>query len=103
MNEESVKQALYHGIRSEVLAIEKYQFIMNYKLNRPVKIREAGIVNHLFWLGDSLDGVIFNKRKFKKLTYVRSNALTIKEIYPLQVLLLAKHFILPLLKIKKHI
>ena len=35
---ESVKQALDHGIRNEALAIEKYQFIMNYKLNRPVKI-----------------------------------------------------------------
>ena len=41
---ESVKQALDHGIRNEALAIEKYQFIMNYKINRPVKIREAGII-----------------------------------------------------------
>ena len=40
---ESLKQDLYHGIKNEALAIEKYQFIMSYKLNRPVKIREAGI------------------------------------------------------------
>ena len=32
------------GIRNEALSIEKYQLIMNYKLNRPVKIREAGII-----------------------------------------------------------
>ena len=37
---------------------------MNYKLNRPVKIREAGIItqSQLFWLGAS-DGVIFDKKK----------------------------------------
>ena len=35
----SVKQALDHGIWNEALAIEKYRFIMNYKLNRSVKIR----------------------------------------------------------------
>ena len=58
---ESVKPALDHGIRNEALAIEKYQFIINYKLNRPVKIREAAIIiqNQLFWLGASSDGVIF--------------------------------------------
>ena len=40
---------------------------MSYKLNRPVKIRETGIIiqNQLFWLGASSDGVIFDK-KFKK-------------------------------------
>ena len=61
---ESVKQALDHGIRNEALAIEKYQFIMSYKLNRPVKIREAGIIiqSQLFWLGASPDGVIFDKK-----------------------------------------
>ena len=61
---ESVKQALDHGIRNEALAIEKYQFIMSCKLNRPVKIREAGIIiqSQLFWLGTSPDGVIFNKK-----------------------------------------
>ena len=40
---ESLKQDLYHGIKNEALPIEKYQFIMSYKLNRSVKIREAGI------------------------------------------------------------
>ena len=37
---------------------------MNYKINRPVKIREAGITIHsrLFWLGASPDGVIFDKK-----------------------------------------
>ena len=61
---ESVKQALDHGIRNEALAIEKYQFIMNYKINRPVKIRETGIIiqSQLFWLGSSPDGVIFDKK-----------------------------------------
>ena len=67
---ESVKQALDHGIRNEALAIEKYQFIMSYKLNRPVEIRGAGIIiqSRLFWLGASPDGVIFDK-KFNKLAY----------------------------------
>ena len=61
---ESVKPALDHGIRNEALAIEKYQFIMNHKLSRPVKIREAGIIiqSQLFWLGTSPDGVIFDKK-----------------------------------------
>ena len=61
---ESVKQASDHGIRNEALAIEKHQFIMSYKLKRPVKIREAKIINQsqLFWLGASLDGVIFDKK-----------------------------------------
>ena len=36
---------------------------MNYKINRRVKIREVGIIiqSQLFWLGASLDGVIFDK------------------------------------------
>ena len=57
---EIVEQALDHGIRKETLAIEKYQFILNYRLNRLVKITEAGIIiqSQLFWLGDSSDGVI---------------------------------------------
>ena len=61
---ESVKQDLYHGIKNEELVIEKYQFIMSHKLNRPVKIREAEITiqSQLFWLGASPDGVIFNKK-----------------------------------------
>ena len=61
---ESAKQALDHGIRNEALAIEKYQFIMSYTLNRPVKIREAGTIiqSQLFWLGASPDGVIFDKK-----------------------------------------
>ena len=61
---ETVKQALDHVIRNETLAIEKYQFIMSYKLNRRVKIREAGITIQIqfFWLGASPDGVIFEKK-----------------------------------------
>ena len=61
---ESVKQALVHGIGNEALAIEKNQFIMSYKLKRPVEIREAGIIiqSQLFWLGASPDGVIFDKK-----------------------------------------
>ena len=40
---------------------------MNYKINRPVKIREAGIIIQsqliqLFWLGASPDGVIFDQK-----------------------------------------
>ena len=37
---------------------------MSYKLNRPVKIREAGIIiqSQLFWLGACPDGVIFDKK-----------------------------------------
>ena len=43
---------------------------MSYKLNRPVKIREVGIIiqSQLFWLGASPDGVIFDK-KFINLAY----------------------------------
>ena len=41
---ETVKQHLDHGIRNEALAIEKYQFIINSKLKKPVKIRAAGII-----------------------------------------------------------
>ena len=61
---ESVKQALDHGIRNEALSIKKHQFIINYKLNRPVKIRETGIIihNQLFSFGASPDGVIFGKK-----------------------------------------
>ena len=61
---ESIKQSLDHDIRNEAIAIEKYQFILNYKLNRPVKIRETGIIvqSQLFWLGDSSDGVICDKK-----------------------------------------
>ena len=60
----NVKQALDHGIRNEALATEKYQFIMNYKINRPVKIREAGIIiqSQLFRLETSPDGIIFDKK-----------------------------------------
>ena len=38
-------------MRNEALAIEKYQFIMNYKNNRSVKIREAGIIIQTFLVG----------------------------------------------------
>ena len=41
---ERVKQALDHGMRNVALTIEKYQIIINYKFNRPVKIREAGFI-----------------------------------------------------------
>ena len=41
---ESVKQVLDHSMRNETLSLEKYQFIMNYKLNIPVIIRETGII-----------------------------------------------------------
>ena len=68
---ESIKQALDHDIRNEALATEKYQFIMSYKLNRPVEIRKAGIIiqNQLFWLGAS-PGVILDK-KFQKKWLIR--------------------------------
>ena len=60
----SVKQALYHGIRNEALSIRKHQFILNYKLNRPIKIRETGIIIEIqvFCFGASPDGVIFGKK-----------------------------------------
>ena len=43
---------------------------MSYKLIRPAKIREAGIIiqSQIFWLGAGPDGVIFDK-KIKKLAY----------------------------------
>ena len=58
-----MREALDHGIKDEAIVIEKYQF-MNYKINRPVKIREAGTIiqSQLFWLGASPDGVIFDKK-----------------------------------------
>ena len=61
---DSVKEALNYGKWDEALAIEKHQFMMNYKLNRPAKIREAGIIiqSQLFWLGANPDGIIFDKK-----------------------------------------
>ena len=99
---ESVKQALDHGIRNEALAIEKYQFIMNYKLNRPVKIGKARIIiqSQLFWLGPSPDGVIFDKIN-QEMGLLEINVLTTRDISLLKVLLLTKHFILLLTKKKK--
>ena len=41
---ESAKQDLDNRMKNEALAMEKYQFIMNCKLNIPVKIREARII-----------------------------------------------------------
>ena len=38
------KKALGHGISNEALAIEKNQIFRKYKLNRPVKMRGAGII-----------------------------------------------------------
>ena len=42
---------------------------MNYKLNRPVKIGEAGIIiqSQLFWLGASPDEVSFDKKKIEEI------------------------------------
>ena len=61
---EIVKQALNHGENNEVVAKEKYRFIMNYRLLRNVKVKEVGLLiqNQLFWLGASPDGVIFDKQ-----------------------------------------
>ena len=99
---ESVKQTLDHGTRNEALAIEKYQFIMNYKLNRPVKIGKARIIiqSQLFWLGPSPDGVIFDKIN-QEMGLLEINVLTTRDISLLKVLLLTKHFILLLTKKKK--
>ena len=38
---------------------------MNYKLMRPLKIREAVIIiqSQFFWLGASPDGLVFDKKK----------------------------------------
>ena len=81
---------------------------MNYKLNRPVKIREAGIIiqSQLFWLGASPDEVSFDKKNRRNSLIrdqMRSNVFIIREIYPLKVLLLTKHFILPVTKMKMNI
>ena len=80
--------------------------IMNYKLNRPVKITEAGIIiqHWLFWLGTSPDEVIFDKKNQEiGLLEIKcpQNKSFIK--YFMKVLLLKKHFILSLTKIKNHI
>ena len=73
---------------------------MNYKINRAVKIREAGIIIQS-WVLVLIR--LFLAKKIKILSYWRSNALTIREIFSLNVLLLANHFILPLTKIRNHI
>ena len=101
---ESVKQALDHGIRNEALAIEKYQFIMNYKINRPVKIREAGIIiqSQLFWLGTSPDGVIFDK-KIQEIGLLEIKCPHNKRNLSIESIITDKTFILPLAKIKNHI
>ena len=101
---ESVKQALDHGIRNEALAIEKYQFIMNYKINRPVKIREAGIIiqSQLFWLGTSPDEVIFDK-KIQEIGLLEIKCPHNKRNLSIESIITDKTFILPLAKIKNHI
>ena len=56
--------------KNETLATEKYQFLINYKLNRQGEIREAGIIiqSQLFWFGVSLMRLFLTKT-FKKLTF----------------------------------
>ena len=56
--------------KNEALATEKYQFLINCKLNRQGKIREAGIIiqSQLFWFGVSLMRLFLTKT-FKKLTF----------------------------------
>ena len=56
--------------KNEALATEKYQFLINYKLNRQVEIREAGIIvqSQLFLFGVSLMRLFLTKT-FKKLTF----------------------------------
>ena len=56
--------------KNEALATEKYQFLINYKLNRQVEIREAGIIvqSQLFLFGVSLMR-LFLIKTFKKLTF----------------------------------
>ena len=60
---ESVKKALNHGIQNEGVAIEKYKFIMNYRLHRSTKTKQVGLIiqSQIFWLGASPDGVILDK------------------------------------------
>ena len=56
--------------KNEALATEKYQFLINYKLNRQGEIREAGIIiqSQLFWFVVSLMRLFLTKT-FKKLTF----------------------------------
>ena len=56
--------------KNEALATEKYQFLINCKLNRQGEIREAGIIiqSQLFWFGVSLMRLFLTKT-FKKLTF----------------------------------
>ena len=66
INKWIVQKALGQGIKNDSIVIEKYQFIINYKLNIPVKRREAGIqfkVNFWLkvWLGICTDEVILDK------------------------------------------
>ena len=66
INKWSVQKALGQGIKNVSIVIEKYQFVINYKLNIKVKRREAGIqlkVNFwlTIWLGICTDEVILDK------------------------------------------
>ena len=77
---------------------------MSYKLNRPLKIKEAGIFiqSQLFWLVASPDGVIFDK-KLQEIGLVESKCPYNKRNSLLKILLLTKRLILPLTKMKNHI
>ena len=62
------RQNKLNGIKNEAVAIERGQFVVNYKPNRPFKIRETEIIIQckISWLGASSDG----------------NALAIRKTYP---------------------
>ena len=55
-----VRKALNHGVQNEEVAKEKYIYIMQHQIRRPVKIKEVGLIVQpdLFWLGASPDGVV---------------------------------------------
>ena len=77
---------------------------MKYKLNRPVKIREAGIItqSQLFWLGASPDGVIFDKKN-QEIGLLEIKCPHNKRNLSTESIITNKRFLLPLTKTKSHI
>ena len=76
---------------------------MSYKLNRPVKIREAGIIvqSQLFWLSTSPGGVIFDK-KFQEIGLLEMKCPHNKRNLSIKNIITDKTFYTALSKDKKH-
>lgn len=99
---ESVKKALNHGIKNEAVALEKYKFIMNYRLHRSTKIKEAGLIiqSHIFWLGASPNEIILDKNT-QEIGLIEIKCPYSKRNYSVSVMVNDKSFYIALDKEKK--